>query len=52
LVKLTEESQGIYTADVALAPGLWVISIASREGGEAGDNVYRLKRRLFVADKP
>lgn len=52
IVKLTEVAQGIYAADVALAPGLWVISIASRERGATRDNVYRLKRRLFVADKP
>ena len=51
-VDLAEVSQGIYAADIELAPGLWVISIASSEGGAAHDNVYRFKRRLFVADKP
>jgi len=51
-VDLAEVSQGIYAADIELAPGLWVISIASSEAGVARDNAYRLKRRLFVADRP
>jgi nitrogen fixation protein FixH len=49
-VDFEEVSQGVYATDVALAPGLWVISVASREAG--GDPPYRLKRRLFVADRP
>jgi nitrogen fixation protein FixH len=51
-LELTEVSQGIYTATVRLAPGLWVISAASNEQGEARDPVYRLKQRLLVADRP
>jgi nitrogen fixation protein FixH len=47
-VVLAETSQGIYTATVELAPGLWVLSAASRKGG----SLYRLKRRLFVAEMP
>ena len=52
-VDLAEMSQGVYAADVQLAPGLWVISIeSSGGGGEARDSLYRLKQRLFVADRP
>jgi nitrogen fixation protein FixH len=46
-----EVSPGIYATDVELAPGLWVISVASNQAGES-DPVYRLKRRLFVAEQP
>ena len=50
-IALEEVSQGLYAADIALAPGTWVISVVSREG-EGGDPLYRLKRRLFVAGRP
>ncbi len=50
-VEFNEVSPGVYAADIALAPGIWVIALASR--AEAGGEVnYRLKRRLFVADRP
>jgi nitrogen fixation protein FixH len=45
-VAFKEVARGVYAADVALGPGLWVISAAS------GDPLYRLKRRLFVGDRP
>jgi nitrogen fixation protein FixH len=47
----TEVSPGIYAADVPLGPGRWVLSVESllHEGGEP---LHRLKRRLFVADRP
>jgi nitrogen fixation protein FixH len=51
-IVLTETGQGVYAAAVVLAPGLWVISVASREGGKSQGAVYRLKRRLFVAEAP
>ena len=51
-VDLAEVSQGVYAADVQLAPGLWVISVDSNGGGEARDSLYRLKQRLFVAGRP
>jgi nitrogen fixation protein FixH len=51
-IDLAEVSQGVYAATVDLAPGLWVISVSSRKGGERSSSAYRLKRRLFVADKP
>lgn len=50
-VVFNEVSPGVYGTDIELAPGLWVISLASR-AKEGGDPVYRLKRRLFVADRP
>jgi nitrogen fixation protein FixH len=51
-VALNEVARGTYAASVALEPGLWVVSIASREAGEGQDAAYRLKRRLFVAERP
>lgn len=51
-VELTELEQGVYAADIKLDPGLWVISLASREQSGASEPVYRLKRRLFVAERP
>jgi len=48
-VEFEEISQGIYVADLELAPGNWVISFASRED-EGGNPVYRMKRRLIIAD--
>ncbi len=50
-VVFNEVSPGVYRTDIALTPGLWVISVASRETG-GGEPRYRLKRRLFVADRP
>ena len=37
---------------IKLDPGLWVISVASGEGSDASEPVYRLKHRLFVAERP
>ena len=51
-VGLTEVEQGVYAADVRLDPGLWVVTLASGEGSGAGEPIYRLKRRLFIADRP
>lgn len=48
-VEFEEISQGIYMADVRLAPGNWVVSFVSRQG-EGGDPVYRMKRRLIIAE--
>ena len=48
-VDLKEIKVGSYAADIALAPGAWVISLSTR--GE-GDPVFRLKRRLFVGEPP
>jgi len=49
-VKLTEVSQGVYAGDVRLAPGAWVVSVESDDEGANQD--YRLKQRLFVAERP
>jgi nitrogen fixation protein FixH len=51
-VRFKEVSPGIYAADADLPPGLWVISIASTEGGEGRQTAYRLKRRLLVTERP
>lgn len=51
-VVLAEASQGVYVASVDLAPGLWVISVASHRVGESAGDAYRLKRRLRVAGRP
>ena len=50
-VVFKEISPGVYASDVKLAPGQWVVAIQSRKV-EGGDPIYRLKRRLFVADRP
>lgn len=51
-VVLAETAQGVYAVTIELAPGLWVLSAASREGGDHPGGLYRLKRRLFVAEAP
>jgi nitrogen fixation protein FixH len=51
-VRLTEAEPGIYAAEVKLAPGLWVIAVAPSEVSDASEPVYRLKHRLFVAERP
>jgi nitrogen fixation protein FixH len=50
-VDFTEIEAGVYAADLALAPGAWVFSLASNGAGE-GDPVFRLKRRLVVGERP
>lgn len=47
-IVLTELAQGVYGAEIKLAPGLWVLSLAS---GEEEGALYRLKRRLLVPDR-
>jgi nitrogen fixation protein FixH len=51
-VTLTEAGEGIYAATIDLAPGQWVVDIASRREGEDRDSAYRLKQRLVVAEMP
>jgi len=51
-VAMVETSPGVYAANVTLAPGLWVLSVASRKAGAGHGTAYRLKRRLFVAETP
>lgn len=51
-VQFQEESPGVYAANVDIPSGLWVVAINSREGGEDREPAYRLKQRLFVAEKP
>jgi nitrogen fixation protein FixH len=49
---LAETSPGVYAAAIDLAPGLWILSVASRTQGGHPGGLYRLKRRLFVAETP
>jgi len=51
-LRFKEEAPGVYAANADIPPGLWVISIDSREGGEDRETAYRLKQRLFVTEKP
>lgn len=51
-VRLTETEPGIYAAEIKLAPGLWVIAVAPSEASVTSEPVYRLKHRLFVAERP
>jgi nitrogen fixation protein FixH len=50
-VDFRQVEPGIYAADVALAAGRWVFSLAS-SGTEGDGPVYRLKQRLFVPERP
>ncbi len=49
VVELREWRDGIYTTNISLGPGNWVVSVASAEQ-QNGSPVYRLKRRLFVSN--
>jgi nitrogen fixation protein FixH len=51
-VVLNELGEGVYAATIGLAPGAWVVAIDSSGRGGDGDNVYRLKQRLVVAEMP
>lgn len=51
-LRFEEVSPGIYVADVDAPSGIWVLSMVAREKGEGRAALYRLKRRLFVAEKP
>lgn len=50
-VTFREWREGVYVSDVALRPGNWVLSVESSKQ-EGGSPVYRLKKRLIVADGP
>lgn len=50
-VDFREVEPGVYAADVALAPGGWVFSLSS-SGTAGNDPIFRLKQRLFVAERP
>jgi nitrogen fixation protein FixH len=51
-VGLTEAEPGVYAAQIKLAPGLWVISVVPSAESDPSQPVYRLKHRLFVAERP
>ncbi|WP_082025525.1 FixH family protein [Methyloceanibacter caenitepidi] len=50
-VTFREWREGVYVSDVTLDPGNWVLSVESSKQ-EGGLPVYRLKKRLIVADGP
>jgi nitrogen fixation protein FixH len=50
-VTFREWNEGTYVSDVTLDPGNWVLSVESSKQ-EGGSPVYRLKKRLIVADGP
>ncbi len=49
---LKEVSRGVYAASLDLAPGNWVIALASRKPDEGRDSAFRLKQRLYVSEQP
>jgi nitrogen fixation protein FixH len=51
-VALKELGEGLYAATIDLAPGAWVVAIASRREGEDRNSACRLKQRLVVAGTP
>lgn len=51
-LRFEEAAPGVYAAHADIPPGRWVVSIISREAGAGGKAAYRLKQRLFVAEKP
>ena len=51
-VGLTEAEPGVYAADIRLASGAWVISVAPAAETDQSAPAYRLKHRLFVAGRP
>lgn len=51
VVTFREWREGMYISDVTLDPGNWILSVESSKQ-EGGSPVYRLKKRLIVADGP
>ena len=51
-VGLTEAEPGVYAAEIRLTPGVWVISLAPSAESDPSTPAYRLKHRLFVAERP
>jgi nitrogen fixation protein FixH len=51
-VALNELGEGVYATTIDLAPGAWVVAIASRRQGEDRNSAYRLTQRLVVAGTP
>jgi nitrogen fixation protein FixH len=47
-----EVETGRYVAELALAPGQWVVELRSDELSREGDATYRLKQRVIVPEAP
>jgi nitrogen fixation protein FixH len=51
-LRLKEVSRGVYVENIDLAPGIWVLAMASREADEGRGSAFRLKQRLYIPDHP
>lgn len=51
-LSLKEEASGVYSADIELRPGQWVVSAATPEEPRSGEPAYQLKQRLSVSATP
>jgi nitrogen fixation protein FixH len=49
---LKEGASGVYSADIELPPGQWVVSAATPDEPESGAPAYQLKQRLNVKATP
>jgi nitrogen fixation protein FixH len=49
---LKEGASGVYSADIELPPGQWVISAATPDEPKSGAPAYQLKQRLNVRATP
>jgi nitrogen fixation protein FixH len=49
---LKEEASGVYSADIDLPPGQWVVSATTQDEPESGAPAYQLKQRLNVRATP
>jgi nitrogen fixation protein FixH len=51
-LSLKEGAGGVYSADIDLSPGQWVVSAATPDESESGAPAYQLKQRLNVRATP
>jgi nitrogen fixation protein FixH len=49
---LKERTSGVYSADIELSPGQWVVSAATPDEPDSGTPAYQLKQRLNVKATP
>jgi nitrogen fixation protein FixH len=51
-LSLKEEASGVYSADIDLPPGQWVVSAATPDEPDSGAPAYQLRQRLRVGATP
>ena len=51
-LSLKEEASGVYSAEIELPPGQWVISAATPDEPSSGAPAYQLRQRLSVGATP